>query len=454
MARRNGRGSKSLSETIAQFERSELRLLRSASRAQILSPREAARLEERFAESPSQKRSSDVLAAAIHLNKLLAGALREAPGGERASARTELEVVGEMVAALRTEARPAEALARLLDLMRELVPFDRGEVFVFDGERRRLEPIATLGGPVELIPGVEFDLGAGFSSWVAKRRKATLLTDLQRPARDGEVPLRCFMSAPIIVHGDLVGVVNLGHSEPRAFDEDHLRLVTTVSSLLAATLTREVAERMLAEHSALDPLTGVQTAKQLARRFLEETDRSRRHGDPLTVALVRIEGYPAFVEAHGLAAGEAALKDLGRLLRSTLRAADPVGRVGTDEFALCLVHTAVPEARAVAERVADVVAKHSFPRRKRLRVECGLAAFPEGGDELSEILRTARRRLVAGAAGHLVRSAASLAQDRARPSIPAEASIPAEEWTSDDPTAADGGAAPSAGAGGAEDAGP
>jgi diguanylate cyclase (GGDEF)-like protein len=181
---------------------------------------------------------------------------------------------------------------------------------------------------------------------------------------------------------------------------------------------------------------------------------------PLTVALVRIEGYPAFVEAHGLATGEAALKDLGRLLRSTLRAADPVGRVGTDEFALCLVHTAVSEARAVAERVADVVAKHSFPRRKRLRVECGLAAFPEGGDELGEILQTARRRLVAGAAGQPVRSAASLAQDRARPSIPtrpsipAEASIPAEEWTSGDPTAADGGAAPSAGAGGAEGAGP
>jgi diguanylate cyclase (GGDEF)-like protein len=306
--------------------------------------------------------------------------------------RTEIEVLGEMAAALRAETRRTDGLLNLLRLLSELVNFDRAGVFVFDSQRKRLEPIASIGGTVDLIEGVEFELGCGFSSWVAKRRKATLLTDLQRPARDEESPLRCFMSVPIIVHGDLIGVLNLGHSQPRAFDEDHLRLVSTASSLIAATLTREVAERILAENAAIDTRTGVLTAKQFAARVLEETDRSRRYGDPLALALVRVEDYPAYVDAQGLGTAEAALRDLARLLRSSVRSIDPVGQVEPGEFAVLLVHTTMAEARAAVARLGESVAKHNFPRRKRLKIACAVAAFPEGGEEFSELLVTARRR--------------------------------------------------------------
>jgi diguanylate cyclase (GGDEF)-like protein len=396
MARRNGRGSKSLAETISQFERSELRLLRSASKARIVSQRETERLEERFTQSSSQKRSSDVLAAAIHLNKLLAASLKEVTPEERPGAgrEVEFEVLAEMGNALRAEARPADGLIRLLTLLGQLVPYNRAAVFVFDEQKGRLEPLAAVGGVVDLIEGVEFELGNGFSSWIAKRKKPTLLSDLQRPAAEGEIPLRCFMSVPVLVHGDLVGVVNLGHSEPRVFDEEHLRIVNTVAPLLGATLTREAAERLLAENAAHDPLTEVMTAKQLDRRIYEETDRSRRHGDPLTLVLLKVAAHEDFVKAHGLATADQALRELGRLLNSTVRCADPVGRVGVDEFALLLVHTTLAEARAVVERVTTIVSRHSFPRRKRLQVHAAIACFPEAGNDLAELLASARRRLV------------------------------------------------------------
>ena len=124
MARRNGRGSKSLADTITQFERSELRLVRSASSAQILSTREASRLEERFSQSSSQKRSTDVLSAAIHLNKLLTSALKDGPGAGRTGSRSEYDIVTEMGAVLRAEQKSEEAVAQLLRLLGELVPFD------------------------------------------------------------------------------------------------------------------------------------------------------------------------------------------------------------------------------------------------------------------------------------------------------------------------------------------
>ncbi len=420
MARRNGRGSKSLAETITQFERSELRLLRSASLAQVLSQREAERLEERFTQSSSQKRSSDVLAAAIHLNKLLSASLRDAAASEKPGVQPQFEVLAEMAGALRGEARPADALVQLLTLLGQLVPYTRATVFVFDELKQRLDPMAAVGGRVDLIEGVSFELGSGFSSWVAKRKKPTLLTDLQRPAAEGEEPLRCFMSVPVLVHGELVGVLNLGHREARAFDEDHLRLVSAVASFLGATLTREVTALRLAAQAANDPLTGVLTAKQLERRSYEETDRSRRYGDPLTLLLLKVSSFPEFVAAHGLGTAEAMLRELGSVLKSTVRCVDPVGRVGTDEFAMLLVHTTAPEATAAAERLVEAVSRHSFPRRKRIKVDHALAAFPEGGEDLRELLASARQRLaVAGTT-----SSASPAGDAANPSQAAAAGEP------------------------------
>jgi hypothetical protein len=59
------------------------------------------------------------------------------------------------------------------------------------------------------------------------------------------------------------------------------------------------------------------------------------------------------------------------------------------------------EARSTLGRVAEAVAKHTFPRRKRPKITFALAAFPEGGEEYTELLATARRRLAQSKANAL-----------------------------------------------------
>jgi len=397
MARRNGRGSKSLAETIAQFERTQVRLLKSVEEAQILTSREAMRLSKRFEKSSAQKRSSDVLAAAIHMNKLLCASLRDRSTDEPEERGGELDVLSEMTAVLRGEEDPQANLDRLLELAAELLPYDQAAVFLFDRELAQLRPVASSGGLVDLIHGVEFELGSGFSAWVAGRQQPILLTDLQRPPKNGDPPLRCFMSAPILVQGELMGVINMGASEVRVFDDDHLRLLTVIAGMLAATLTRVVAEGLLAAHAAHDPLTGMLTDRYFDQRISEEIDRSRRYGDALTMALFQIEGFDVFTESYGHKLASQVFAEFGKVLRQTVRSCDPIGRVGDDQMAILFVHTAMRDAQVAAQRVAKAVASHSFPRRKRIRVQHTLAAFPEGGEELTSLLATARRRLQAAA---------------------------------------------------------
>ncbi len=395
MARRNGRGSKSLAETISQFERAQVRLLDAVENANILSSREAGRLAQRFEKSSAQKRSSDVLAAAIHMNKLICSSLREHAGEAPKSAGGELDVLGEMTMVLRNAIEPRDNLEQVLKLAGELFTYNQATVFLYDRAREVLRPAASVGGVVDLISGVEFDKGSGFSAWVAGRKDPILLADLQRPAAAGELPLRCFMSAPILVDGELMGVVSFGAGEPRAYDEDHVRLLTIVAGILAATLTRVEAERLLGELAAHDPLSGVMTHRLLDERIAEEIDRSRRFGDALTLALFEISGFQVLVDQFGIKYGNQVVSDFGNILRHNARQCDQLGRVGADQIAVLFVHTSAGDARVAAQRLADAVGAHSFPRRKRLSARFSLTAFPEGGEDLPTLLATARRRLAA-----------------------------------------------------------
>jgi diguanylate cyclase (GGDEF)-like protein len=395
MARRNGRGSKSLAETITQFERTQIRLLKAVEEAQILTEREAERLGKRFEKSSAQKRSSDVLAAAIHMNKLLCASLKERPEETDARRGGELDVLGEISAALREEENAGANLDRILGLMRELIPYGQATVFLNDQSGEALRPVASVGGVVDLIQGVEFERGSGFSAWVASRQKPILLADLQRPPKPGEAPLRSFMSAPILVQGELMGVLNVGSEETRAFDDDHLRLLTIIAGMLAATLTRVAAERLLGRLAAHDPLTGVSTERFLDQRIYEEIDRSRRYGDALTLALFQIDDFATFTEQYGSKLTGQVFAEFSRLLKGSVRSCDPLGRVGDDQVAVLFVHTAMCDARTAATRVAKTLSTHSYPRRKRIRVSHALAAFPEGGEDLTSLVATARRRLQA-----------------------------------------------------------
>ena len=81
--------------------------------------------------------------------------------------------------------------------------------------------------------------------------------------------------------------------------------------------------------------------------------RSTRYGRPFTLVVLDVDGFKSVNDRHGHLAGDAALEQLGLVLRAGLRAADTAYRIGGDEFALLLPETSAPEARAVIERIAE-----------------------------------------------------------------------------------------------------
>lgn len=116
------------------------------------------------------------------------------------------------------------------------------------------------------------------------------------------------------------------------------------------------AQQMLAEAAVRDTLTGLYSRRgflEYANIALQMADRTRR---PLALFYVDLDAMKAINDAHGHAAGDEALREVGRTLQACARAADVVARFGGEEFAVILPHTTLEQAQRFAERARGAVA--------------------------------------------------------------------------------------------------
>ena len=106
---------------------------------------------------------------------------------------------------------------------------------------------------------------------------------------------------------------------------------------------------LLATH---DPLTTVLIARAFASQVAQELGRNRRYGRPLALIYLDLDDFKRVNDAHGHATGDAVLRLVADAMRSAVRQADFVGRLGGDEFGVLMPETDGSVAHSVANRLA------------------------------------------------------------------------------------------------------
>jgi diguanylate cyclase (GGDEF)-like protein len=179
-----------------------------------------------------------------------------------------------------------------------------------------------------------------------------------------------------------------------------LLALAAVAGALLATRRARRQERSLAALSAVavtDPLTGMLNRRGFIDAAERELARAHRYGRPFALAYVDIRGLKGVNDSQGHRAGDELLREAARLLDESARSDDVVGRLGGDELGLLLVEQTVDGAAAVTRRIRDKLPA----RRAEIGLDApwdltiGTAAYPDDGDDVEELLRTADRRLYA-----------------------------------------------------------
>jgi diguanylate cyclase (GGDEF)-like protein len=212
--------------------------------------------------------------------------------------------------------------------------------------------------------GMEFDEGPrslSFCQHTIVEKRPLIVPDAtldarfaQNPFVTGEPHLRFYVGVPLTMSdGNNIGTLCIFDTEPRKFASDELELLSD----LARMVVDELELRLLATR---DSLTGA-----LSRRaFKEEAERAAalalRHHHDLSCVTFDLDHFKAINDTHGHSAGDTVLNAVAQTAIGELREADLLGRLGGEEFAVLLPHTAPIGALEVAEKLRTAIKRLTF----------------------------------------------------------------------------------------------
>jgi diguanylate cyclase (GGDEF)-like protein len=182
---------------------------------------------------------------------------------------------------------------------------------------------------------------------------------------------------PIQRSGQLMGAMELYLNEWRELSDDQADLLNGVASQAAIAISHAQLFQAQEENALTDELTKLPNRRALAQRFLQETQRARRHHSALSFLMIDLDHFKQVNDTYGHLNGDAVLAELASLLSTGLRESDVCARYGGEEFALILPETTESGARVLAERIRAKVASATFPGGLKLTISVGVAATEE-----------------------------------------------------------------------------
>jgi serine phosphatase RsbU (regulator of sigma subunit)/putative methionine-R-sulfoxide reductase with GAF domain len=158
-----------------------------------------------------------------------------------------------------------DLVEELLSRLRETLAADTAMLFLVSDDGRELALRAAQGVDPDVAARTRLAVGTGLAGEIARRGEAIVVDDLASSGIASyilpERGIRCVVGVPLVVEGRVTGVVHVGRTEPRPFDEDDTRLLQLVADHIAVAIdrarlhdeaerAREAAERVADEARA------------------------------------------------------------------------------------------------------------------------------------------------------------------------------------------------------------
>jgi signal transduction histidine kinase len=164
-----------------------------------------------------------------------------------------------------------ELLGALLERTRHILEVDTCAILLLDEDTNELVARAALGIEEEVEQGVRIPVGAGFAGRIAAEKRPVILDDVDHAHVLNpilrEKGIKSMLGVPLVVEGEVRGVLHVGSLVPRDFEEDEVELLQLVAD--RAALAIEHARLFEAERAARERIEHVQAVTDAALAHLD-----------------------------------------------------------------------------------------------------------------------------------------------------------------------------------------
>jgi two-component system, cell cycle response regulator len=281
--------------------------------------------------------------------------------------RTLLTLTGELM----TDHPLQTYLGQVTDAAMVLVAADHASIRLLDEGGTRLLSSARSGSG-QSRPAPELRAGQGVAGWVVDNGTAAFIRDVREDSRfqayaDQPYEIRSMIVAPLLTGREVIGVLSVTSPEVAAFDDAELTLVR----LLANCATPAIDRARLNMLATYDQQTQAYAKHMLFPKIAEEIEVARRTREPLSLLSMDLDHFKRINDSHGHAAGDEALSQFAKLVRTVIRRPDTFARRGGEEFVVILPNASLEQAERTASRIREKL--EGSP----------LNLSPKGGSEIS-----------------------------------------------------------------------
>ncbi len=108
-----------------------------------------------------------------------------------------------------------------------------------------------------------------------------------------------------------------------------------------------------------DPLTSLYNRRYITEQLEREVSHAVRYGVDCSLVILDLDRFKDVNDVYGHLAGDAVLKHVSQVLKSSIRASDILGRWGGEEFLILLPHTPLDQAALAVQKWLDKLQRTS-----------------------------------------------------------------------------------------------
>jgi diguanylate cyclase (GGDEF)-like protein len=269
-----------------------------------------------------------------------------------------------------------------------------------DETREGLVFDTALGEKGSELASVRLKMGEGIAGWVAKTGEPAIVNDTLSDPRfnrdfDSRTSFatRSVLCAPLISRGRTIGVVEIINRKGKRFTKTDLEILLTLVEPCAIAIENAMLFQRAERLTVTDDLTQLFNSRYLTLYLDREIKRCKRHGIPLSLIFLDLDGFKGVNDLHGHLAGSRTLSEVGAILSAAVRESDMLVRYGGDEFVVVLPETPPSGAQVIAERIRESIQDHAFLKDLGLAVHIsgsfGIASYPDHGLSAGELIQKA-----------------------------------------------------------------
>ncbi len=201
---------------------------------------------------------------------------------------------------------------------------------------------------------------------------------------------------PVISKKRLVAILALSKKQGKgSYSRDDVDLVTMLANESAVAIENAQIYANAREQADIDGLTGLHNHRSFQDKYNQEIENCAVSGDDFSLLFIDLDFFKTYNDIYGHALGDEILKEVGKIIKASIRDTDIGARYGGDEFAVILRKTAGEAAKVVGERIRGKVETCMSNKGITLTCSIGVSCWRIDGVARNSIIQAADKAVYA-----------------------------------------------------------